>query len=98
MCVEPCFAFGEVGKSVILGPSVEGTEDGAFVPHPVETSGVILPTYIEAVRDKLAENIHEVWATNKIEAGWSFAEMRDDMNLLHPCLIDFDHLPLSEKR
>ena len=38
-----------------------------------------LPTYIESVRDKLAENIHELWALGKIEQGWTFGEVR----LLH---------------
>lgn len=96
--VEPCFAFGELVKNTILGPAIEATQDGSFVPHPVDTSSIVLPNYIESIRDKLAENIHEVWATNKIEAGWTFSDMRDDMNYLHPCLTSFDRLPVSEKR
>lgn len=34
-----------------------------------------LPAYIENVRDRLAENLHEVWAASKIEQGWSFGEV-----------------------
>jgi len=36
---------------------------------------VQLPSYIESVRDKLAENIHELWALGKIEQGWTFKEV-----------------------
>lgn len=57
-----------------------------------------LPGYIEQVRDKLAENIHEMWAMNKIEQGWTYSERRDDLRLHHPCLTSFEKLPPSEKR
>jgi ryanodine receptor 2 len=57
-----------------------------------------LPGYIESIRDKLAENIHEMWAMNKIEAGWSYGERRDDVRHIHPCLTQFNNLPPAEKR
>jgi len=57
-----------------------------------------LPSYIENIKDKLAENIHEMWAMNKIEAGWQYGEKRNDIRKYHPCLIQFDKLPTAEKR
>ena len=36
---------------------------------------VQLPQYIENVREKLAENIHELWAMGKIELGWAYGEV-----------------------
>ncbi len=83
---------------VIVGPNIELIDDAAFVPHPVDTKEINLPQYIESVRDKLAENIHEVWAANKIDAGWVYSEARDDMNRKHPCLTSFERLPQSEKK
>jgi ryanodine receptor 2 len=59
---------------------------------------VALPAYVESIRDKLAENIHETWAMNKIDAGWIYADYRDDYDKLHPCLTSFERLPLAEKR
>ena len=96
--IEQCFQFGDLSKGVIFGPNVENIDDAAFVPNPVETGEITLPTYIESVRDKLAENTHEVWAMNKIEAGWVYSENRDDMNKSHPCLTSFERLPLNEKK
>lgn len=98
LLVEPCFQFGELSKNIILGPAVECNDDVAFVPHPVDTSKVVLPQFIEGIRDKLAENIHEVWAMNKIDSGWSFGEIRDDMSYKHPCLTSFERLPATEKK
>lgn len=37
---------------------------------------VVMPLHLEKVRDKLAENIHELWGMNKIELGWSFGKVR----------------------
>lgn len=59
---------------------------------------VTLPAYIENIRDKLAENIHEMWAMNKIEAGWMYGDRRDDIRKIHPCLTQFEKLPPAEKR
>lgn len=95
---EPCFHFGDIAKGIIFGPSVEKYDDAAFVPKPVDTEEITLPSYIESVRDKMAENTHEVWAMNKIEAGWCYSETRDDVNKTHPCLTSFERLPLNEKK
>lgn len=53
---------------------------------------------MESIRDRLAENIHEMWATNNIEAGWQYGERRDGVRKIHPCLIQFERLPPAEKR
>lgn len=39
-----------------------------------------------------------MWAMNKIEAGWMYGEVRDDVRRIHPCLVQFDKLPPAEKR
>lgn len=96
--IETCFEFGDLPKGIIFGPNVELFEDAAFVPKPVETSDINLPPYIESVRDKLAENTHEVWSMNKIDAGWVYSETRNDVDKTHPCLTSFERLPLNEKK
>ena len=53
---------------------------------------------MENIRDKLAENIHEMWAVSKIENGWVFGERRDDELLVNPCLTQFQNLPQAEQR
>lgn len=53
---------------------------------------------MENIRDKLAENIHEMWALSKIENGWIFGERRDDDMMTHPCLTQYQNLPQAEKR
>ncbi|XP_014216363.1 ryanodine receptor-like [Copidosoma floridanum] len=97
LSLDPCFYFGNMNKMVLAGPWLM-EDDTAFVPGPVDTSMVNLQQYIEQIRDKLAENIHEMWAMNKIDAGWVYGEIRDDLQKIHPCIVPFDKLPLAEKR
>ena len=49
---------------------LESVQHFCYILHQVQ-----LPTYVENVREKLAENIHELWAMGKVEAGWSFGEV-----------------------
>ncbi|KAJ4919685.1 hypothetical protein JOQ06_026333, partial [Pogonophryne albipinna] len=69
----------------------------SFIPTPVDTSQSVLPPHLDNVRDKLAENIHELWGMNKIELGWTYGKVRDDNKRQHPCLVDFGKLPETER-
>ncbi|XP_050555813.1 ryanodine receptor isoform X26 [Spodoptera frugiperda] len=97
LSLEPCFYFGNLAKRALAGPPLV-QDDTAFVPTPVDTLQIPLPSYVEQIRDKLAENIHEMWAMNKIEAGWMYGDQRDDLHKIHPCLVPFERLPPAEKR
>jgi ryanodine receptor 2 len=72
--IEPCFSFGNIERNRLDGPSQFQHHIG-FTPQPVRTIHIILPTHLENVRDRLAENIHELWSMNKIASGWRFGEV-----------------------
>ncbi|CAG14108.1 unnamed protein product, partial [Tetraodon nigroviridis] len=57
---------------------------------------IVLPPNLEKIREKLAENIHELWVMNKIELGWTYGAERDDGKRQHPCLVEFSKLPDQE--
>lgn len=97
--VENCFEFGQFNKVIVYGPSGSVMrEESCFVPNPVDTSQITLPGIIAQIRDKLAENIHEMWTMGKIDSGWSYGEQMDTEKMLHPCLTNFESLPLTEKK
>lgn len=43
-----------------------------YKPIPTDTSMVDLPDYIEELAEKLAENVHENWALQRIRQGWNY--------------------------
>lgn len=54
---------------------------------------IVMPPHLEKVRDKLAENIHELWGMNKIELGWSYGKVRNMqiVPLPYVILLQQDH-------
>lgn len=68
-----------------------------YVPSPEDTRHIQLPDSIMELREKLAKNAHEVWATKRLAEGWRFGPERSEQDKRHPCLVPYDDLPDSEK-
>ncbi|XP_067310941.1 ryanodine receptor 3 isoform X2 [Pseudorasbora parva] len=98
MRVEPVKEYKRDADGVrdLLG-NIHLMSQASFIPIPVDTSQVVMPPHLEKVRDRLAENIHELWGMNKIELGWSYGKIREDNKRQHPCLVDFSKLPETER-
>lgn len=44
-----------------------------YIPAPVDTSDIQLPDELLPLIEKMAENVHEVWAKNRMAEGWTTA-------------------------
>ena len=43
------------------------------------------------------EEIHEKWMDKKLEDGWIYGEIKDEVEKTHPCIVPYEELPMSEK-
>lgn len=68
-----------------------------YIPNPINISDVQLPEKMNLLVEQLARNVHDIWAIGRIKEGWTYGPQRDDENKKHPCLVDYDELPESEK-
>ena len=68
-----------------------------YTPVPVDTSAVTLSPELLELTERIAANVHDVWAATRIADGWQYGSTRDDARKLHPCLVPYDDLPESEK-
>ena len=68
-----------------------------YKPAPIDVSEIELPPELIALAEKLAENVHEIWAAERISAGWSYGSVRDDFKKETPCLVEYSVLPENEK-
>lgn len=68
-----------------------------YIPEPMDLSLVDLPESLIQLSERIAENVHEVWAKARIDEGWTYGEKRDDIHKKHPCLVPYDELPEEEK-
>lgn len=69
-----------------------------YVPQPLDTSDVYLSKELLELVESMAKNVHEVWAQNRINQGWSYGKQRNDELKHHPCLIPYEELPEEEKK
>lgn len=68
-----------------------------YTPKPIDTSGIELPEDLLQLTEKIAENVHDVWAKGRIAEGWTLGEFKDPVRKTTPLLIPYDELPESEK-
>lgn len=68
-----------------------------YEPKPIDTSDVILPEDLLALTEKIAENVHDIWAAGRITEGWVYGERKDTASKTTPLLVPYTELPESEK-
>lgn len=68
-----------------------------YQPAPIDTSSVILPQDILELTERIAQNVHDVWAQGRIAEGWVYGDTKDPDKKTTPLLVPYDELPESEK-
>ena len=68
-----------------------------YIPCPIDTSDIQLPEELTPLLEAMAKNVHEIWAQERMNQGWSYGEKRDDAQKRHPCLIAYEDLREEEK-
>lgn len=68
-----------------------------YIPKPLDTSGIELSEELLMLKERMAKNIHEVWAKSRMDQGWTYGPARDDERKIHPCLVPYEELPEEEK-
>lgn len=68
-----------------------------YVPRPIDTRDINLSDEILELTEKIAKNVHEVWAEGRIKEGWTYADKRDDSAKTTPCLVPYEDLSENEK-
>jgi hypothetical protein len=63
-----------------------------YEPSPIPTENVVLDDEILDLVERLAENAHDIWASERLRDGWTFGPERDDTERRHPCLVPYAQL------
>ena len=74
------------------------TNQNNYTPAPVDTTNVQLPEELMALAEAISKNVHEVWAQNRMNEGWTYGPKRDDAKLETPDMVPYAQLPESEKQ
>ncbi len=68
-----------------------------YTPAPLDTRDIELPKELDELIERMARNVHEVWAQGRMAEGWTYGEQRDDKQKTHPCLVPYEELPDAER-
>ena len=68
-----------------------------YDPKPIDTSDVFLPGELVALTEKIAENVHDVWAVGRMSEGWRYGDKKDTEKKTTPALVPYSELPENEK-
>lgn len=68
-----------------------------YLPNPIDTTDIVLSEDLLALTEKIAANVHDVWAAGRIAEGWAYGEEKNVELKTTPCLVPYDDLPESEK-
>lgn len=68
-----------------------------YTPQPMDTAEVVLNDEILALTERIAENVHDVWAQGRISEGWTYGPVKDAQQKVTPLLVPYSQLPESEK-
>lgn len=69
-----------------------------YEPKPVDVSSVELPARVLELTERLAEDVHDIWARQRLAEGWTYGPRRDDRLKQHPNLVPYAELTESEKQ
>ena len=68
-----------------------------YEPKPIDTRDVVLPKGVLALTENIAENVHNVWASERIAQGWTYGRVKNVEKKITPLLVPYSELPDSEK-
>jgi hypothetical protein len=68
-----------------------------YEPKPIDTEDILLPEGLLSLTERLAENVHDVWAAGRIAEGWTYGTVKDIESKKSPLLVPYGELPESEK-
>ena len=77
-----------------LDPAVYRQSNG-YLPRPLDLSAITLPQTIAPLIERIAENIHNVWAADRIAEGWTYGVSEDPALKQNPAMVPY---PLLDEK
>lgn len=93
ICSDQCAIRYAASACTIYPPE----EEIMYKPEPLDTTNVELSDDLLALTERIAKNVHDVWALSRVREGWRYGEKKDSAARTTPCLVPYEELPEEEK-
>lgn len=85
----------EDSKNYMVTSYIRGSKE--YTPKPINLEDVVINSDINELKEAIAENAHEIWASSRKNDGWCYGPRRDDALKQTPNLVPYTDLPDEEK-
>ena len=68
-----------------------------YNPEPINVDDISINDELNELWEAIAENLHDVWAKQRMKEGWTYGPERNDSLKQHPDIIPYCSLKDSEK-
>lgn len=85
----------EDSRNYMITSYVRGSKE--YNPRPINLEDVVINSDINELKEAIAENAHEIWASSRKRDGWCYGPRRDDALKQTPNLVPYTDLPDEEK-
>jgi hypothetical protein len=85
----------EDSKNYMVTSYIRGSKE--YTPKPINLEDVVINSDINELKEAIAENAHEIWASSRKNDGWCYGPRRDDTLKQTPNLVPYTDLPDEEK-
>jgi len=81
----------------MIKPMADERSMSSWSPGPDRNASVKLPAFLAELTERLARDVHERWARQRMGEGWGYGAVRDEQRKTTPNLVPYDDLPEAEK-
>lgn len=68
-----------------------------YEPKAEDLSSIKLSEELENLTEEISEKIHDAWAEKRMQNGWIYGSVYDNVKKVHPCLVEYSRLTDEEK-
>lgn len=90
-------AAHEANKAYCISIGDESQLDWSVAPPWQKESTISGVMFLVEHPEAGAEEIHENWAKEKLDAGWAYGPVKDAENKKHPCIMPYRQLPAEQQ-
>lgn len=88
----PDYSLSKNTDEDYYGRQMGAPDQPQYVPNPIDTNNVHLDNDLNSLVQKFSEHYHDAWASRRLEGGWTYGEIRSDIERKHPRLKPYNML------
>lgn len=87
----------EVNRAYCLALGDDSQVPWDQAPEDIKRSAIKGMRFLKDNPSATPEKQHEAWKAAKVAEGWVYGSIKDPVKKTHPCIVDYESLPLAQR-